>query len=233
MVRLFKILSAFLDQTAQKRRETGEILARLAFETIVNVRFLVKNFHPATIDSYVRRALRHERQLRDKILSNIENRRGDVLPIERRMLNSIDRTARIAGISLETIDPGDKTHWAGQSIYQKAKEIGLGEAYMAMFGGLSHNVHGSWFDIYQHHVTVDETDDGKFSPSLEWDLPRPQILIALGHLTVEAILDVVGFLGGREALDQLRDQLSDLDDRLGQASHAHEEYLCAKPWPQI
>jgi hypothetical protein len=149
MVRLFKILSAFLDQTAQKRRETGETLARLAFETIVNVRFLVKNFHPATIDSYVRRALRHERQLRDKILSNIENRRGDVLPIERRMLNSIDRTARIAGISLETIDPGDKTHWAGKSIYQKANE------------------------------------------------------------------------------------LSDLDDRLGQASHAHEEYLCAKPWPQI
>jgi hypothetical protein len=65
------------------------------------------------------------------------------------MLNSIDRTARIAGISLERIDPGDKTHWAGKSIYQKANE------------------------------------------------------------------------------------LSDLDDRLGQASHAHEEYLCAKPWPQI
>ncbi len=40
MVRLSKLLSAFLDQTVQKRMETSTILSRLAFETIVNVRYL-------------------------------------------------------------------------------------------------------------------------------------------------------------------------------------------------
>jgi len=233
MVRLFKILSAFLDQTAQKRRETGEILARLVFETIVNVRFLIKNFRPEVIDSYVHHALQHERRLRDKILSNIESRGGEVLPIEKRMLDSIDRTARIAAVSLEAIDPDERSPWGKKNIYEKAKEIGLGEAYMAMFGGLSHNVHGSWFDIYQHHVTVDEADDGKFSPSLEWDVPRPQLLTALGHLTLEANLDVVGFLGGQEAMDSVREKLLDLSRRLSQVDQAHETYLCTKVWPQI
>jgi hypothetical protein len=46
MVRLFKLLSALLDQTSQHRRETGDILARLTFETMVNIRYLVNNFSP-------------------------------------------------------------------------------------------------------------------------------------------------------------------------------------------
>src|SRR3989442_14064536 len=44
MVRLSKLLSAFLDQTIQKRMETSTILSRLAFETIVNVRYLIADF---------------------------------------------------------------------------------------------------------------------------------------------------------------------------------------------
>ena len=54
MVRLLKLLSGFLDQTSQKRRETSEILGRLAFETVVNVRYLIVNFSPALVDSYIR-----------------------------------------------------------------------------------------------------------------------------------------------------------------------------------
>ncbi len=44
MVRLFKVLSAFLDQTMQRRYETTTIFARLAFETIVSVRYLCANY---------------------------------------------------------------------------------------------------------------------------------------------------------------------------------------------
>jgi hypothetical protein len=61
MVRLFKLLSAFLDQTMQDRLEIGAILARLCFETCVNVRYLVENFSDDLIDSYVRHSLRHEK----------------------------------------------------------------------------------------------------------------------------------------------------------------------------
>ena len=58
MVRLSKLLSAFLDQIVQKRNETGTIISRLAFETIVNVRYLIANFSPEVINSFIRHSLR-------------------------------------------------------------------------------------------------------------------------------------------------------------------------------
>src|SRR5437899_119710 len=61
MVRLFKLLSVFLDQTVQKRHETSTIISRLAFETIVNARYLISQYSPELIDSFVRHSLRHER----------------------------------------------------------------------------------------------------------------------------------------------------------------------------
>jgi hypothetical protein len=42
MVRLYKLLSAFLDQNVQKRFETNTIISRLAFETIVNAQYLAQ-----------------------------------------------------------------------------------------------------------------------------------------------------------------------------------------------
>ena len=44
MVRLFKLLSAFLDQTVQKRYKTSTIISRLTFETIVNARRSTTHF---------------------------------------------------------------------------------------------------------------------------------------------------------------------------------------------
>ena len=66
MVRLYKLLSAFLDQTVQKQFETSTIISRLAFETIVNAQYLMANFSPELVNSFIGHSLRHERTLRDK-----------------------------------------------------------------------------------------------------------------------------------------------------------------------
>jgi hypothetical protein len=76
MVRLWKILGAFLDQKMQRRYETTTIFARLAFETIVNVRYLADNFDQKLVDSFVRHSFRHERRLFDKINQNVLGRGG-------------------------------------------------------------------------------------------------------------------------------------------------------------
>lgn len=96
MARLSKLLSAFLDQTVQKKMETSTILCRLAFETTVNVRYLIANFSPELINSLVRHSLKHERRLYDTIQTSIQERGRDVRHIEQHMLNSIDRAARIS-----------------------------------------------------------------------------------------------------------------------------------------
>ena len=125
MVRLSKLLRAFLDQTVQKRFETSTILSRLAFETIVNVRYLIANHCPDLVDSFVRHSLRHERRLRDKIQANIQERGGEVQHIEQRMLNSINRAARIAGVTLDSVDLKDRAPWGGKDLRQKAEAVGL------------------------------------------------------------------------------------------------------------
>ena len=229
MVRLSKLLSAFLDQIVQKRNETGTIISRLAFETIVNVRYLIANFSPEVINSFIRHSLRRERRLRDTIQANIQQREGTVLHIEQRMLNSIDRAAQIAGVALESVDLKDRTPWGGKDLRQKSAAVGLEQAYLAVFGGMLHNVHGSWHDLYQFHLDVDE--HGAFTPNLEWGRPRPQPLFALSHLALDAVADFLKFIGGDAALGELREQIQDLDARIELADQAHETYLSDKKWP--
>ncbi|WP_316203352.1 DUF5677 domain-containing protein [Bradyrhizobium sp. SZCCHNS3051] len=231
LVRLTKLLSAYLDQIVQKRFETSMILSRLAFETIVNARYLIANFSPELVNMFVRHSLRHERRLRDTIQANIAERGGEVLHIEQRMLNSIDRAARTAGITLDSVDLRDRTPWGGKDLRRKAEAVGFGEAYLAVFGGMSHNVHGSWHDLYQFHLDVD--DAGGFTPKLEWCRPRPQPLFALGHLSLYAVTDFLTFIGGETAIDQFRGQLRDLDERIEYVDKAHESYLSRKTWPAI
>jgi hypothetical protein len=231
MVRLFKVLSTHLDQTVQRRYETSMIISRLAFETIVSIRFLIAKFSPDLVDSYIRHSLRHERRLWDRIKANIAERGGSIQHIEQRMLNSLERAARIAGITLESIDLKDRTPWGGKNLREKAKVVGLEPAYDAVFGGMSHNVHGAWQDIYQFHLQTD--GNGTFTPKLDWSRPRPQPLFALGHLALDAVADFLEFIGGETAIGQLHEKLRDLNARIDTADHAHETYLSGRTWPAI
>jgi len=229
LVRLFKLLCTLLDQTKQERFETNTIICRLAFETIVNAKYLIANFSPELVDSFIRHSLRHERRLWENIQANIKERGGQILPIEQRMLNSIDRAARMAGVALDTVDLKDRAPWGGKDLRQKAEAVGLGRAYLAGFGGMSHNVHGSWHDLYQFHLTE---ENGAFTPNLEWSRPRPQFLFALGHLAIDAAADFLEFIGGAAAPGELGEQMRDLDARIDLVDEAHENYLSAKVWPE-
>ena len=51
MVRLYKLLHSVLDQTCQRRQETGFILSRLVFETLVNIRYMIREFSPELVES--------------------------------------------------------------------------------------------------------------------------------------------------------------------------------------
>jgi hypothetical protein len=147
------------------------------------------------------------------------------------MLNSINRSAQFAGIGLESVDLKDRAPWGGKNLRDKAKAVGLELAYDAAFGGMSHNVHGAWQDLYQFHL---ESEDGEhFTPKLDWGRPRPQITLALGQLSISAVRSSVAFLGGDLALEELEAQLHELDDRVHSVKVAHETYLSKKTWPAM
>jgi hypothetical protein len=114
---------------------------------------------------------------------------------------------------------------------EKTKVVGLERAYDAVFGGMSHNVHGAWQDLYQFHLQTD--GDGAFTPKLDWLRPRPQPLFALGGLAIDAADDFLMFIGGDAATQHVREQLEDLRRPIHSADHAHETYLSGKTWPEI
>jgi hypothetical protein len=76
LVRLFKLISALLDQICQKRRETTFIVSRLTFETIVNLAYFIEFGSPELFEQYIKYSLRQEKRLHDRITANIEARGG-------------------------------------------------------------------------------------------------------------------------------------------------------------
>jgi hypothetical protein len=198
------MISAFLDQTVQRRRETSFIFARLVFETVVTIRYLIKYFSCELVGSYVKNSFKHEIKLRKKIDQDIAARGGVILPIEDRMM---------------------------KNLYEKADDLGMGDVYLGAFSGPSQSVHGSWGDIYSHCLQTD--GDEMFSPNIEWGYPRPQIITALARLSLFAIDDYFGFIGSPELQEAVREHLSDLGVRLDALDHGHENYLAPKVWPSV
>lgn len=226
VVRLYKLLSAILDQTVQHRRETSFVFARLAFETIVSIRFLIKHFSPELIDSYVKHSFKHEVKLHNKISKNIANRDGEILPIEDRAIKSIDRSFEDAGIKLSDMDGHRERNWGGKNIFEKASDIGLEDAYLGAFAGASHSIHGTWYELYIHNLEME--GDLQFQPKLEWGYPRPQLLNATVKMTISALRDYFEFMAGSQINDVIEVKLRNLFDRVVRVDTAHETYLSAK-----
>ena len=152
MVRLYKLISALLDQICQHRREITFIIARLAFECIVNIRFLIKFGDAAIYDSYVRYSLRQEKRLYERITKESEARQGHTLPVEERMLDLIDKAVKAAGLSIADLSPSCPRDWADKNLYERADLVGLGGTYVGTFGGPSSSVHGNWMDLLEFQL---------------------------------------------------------------------------------
>lgn len=231
MVRLYKMISALLDQTTQRRRDTSFIFARLIFETVVTIRFLIKYFSPDLVADYIKSSFKHEIKLRRSIERNIAERSGVILPIEDRMIKSIDLAFANSGLDAGDLDGYRERNWGGKNLYEKADDLGMSDAYLGAFSGPSQAIHGAWGDIYAHCLKAD--GDGLFSPNLEWSYPRPQLISASANLTLFAIDDYFRFVGGADLQEKVHEELRDLATRLTAFDQAHERYLAQKEWPRI
>jgi hypothetical protein len=194
LVRLYKLISGMLDQTCQRRREISSVLGRLAFECIINLRFLIKHPSKEVFRSYRLYSLKSEKRLKELTENRIESRGGEILPIEKRILASIAKTFEASRLSPEEVIPGKLKNWGGKNIYQKAEELGLADAYVAAFGLASHSVHGNWQDLLEYHLDYDRTN---FKPEFEWHQPRdiplsPHLRVLVILMRALCLLDLVG-----------------------------------------
>ncbi|GAA3854000.1 DUF5677 domain-containing protein [[Pseudomonas] carboxydohydrogena] len=224
LVRLYKLISALLDQVCQRRREITFIIARLTFECIVNLRFLIRHSkNPEIFDSYVAYSFKQEKRLHNRISENIEKRDGDILPVEKRMLASIARAVNMSEMNLDNLSPSKPKEWGNKNLYQRAEEIGLHKVYLGTFGGPSAAVHGNWMDLLEMHLESEDETEG-FTPSLTWTHPRPQIADTTALLAVDAVKDYFQLLFEEDS-EFFDDRLDDLFHRIHRAMEAHEAFL--------
>lgn len=226
LVRLYKLINALLDQICQRRREIAFIIARIAFECIVNLRYLIKFADdPETFDSYVAHSLRQEKRLHNKIRENIAARGGDVLPVESRMLDSIAKAAKASALRIEDLSASRPRNWAEKTLAERADAIGLGDAYLGSFGGASAAVHGSWMDLLEFQLDTNH-NEVSFAPRFAWANPRPQIGQTVAYLATRAVRDYFNFVG-EGPIEFLDTKFDNLSNRIREAAQAHDSFLVA------
>jgi Family of unknown function (DUF5677) len=222
LVRLYKLISALLDQICQRRRETTFILSRLAFETIVNLAYLIEYGSPELFDEYIRYSLRQERRLYDRITANIAARGGIRLPIEDRMLASISAAAIKSGFAIVDLSPNEPKSWGKKNLRQRAEAVGLETMYLAAFGGGSQNIHGNWMDLLEYHL--DEGGNG-FAPNLDWHRPRPQVALAVAQMATDVVWRFFSLIDVFKDVQRLNNRLKDLEERINRANVGHEQFV--------
>ncbi len=227
LVRLYKLVSAMLDQTTQLRRETTYIFARLAFECIINLRYLIKHASTELFNSYVEHSLKHERKLRTRILKGIKERGGEKLAIENRMLNSIDKSFKISGANPNNMTHQGPKNWGNKNIYEKADDLGLADVYLAALGGGSHSIHGNWQDLLDFHLITNH-DNCTFKSDLKWHFPSPQVLNALSLHATLTIIDYMIWINHPEFPEEVVNALVELQNRILLLDKLHEAFLSSQ-----
>jgi hypothetical protein len=187
---------------------------------LVNLQYLVKKNSDEIFEAFVIDSLRHEKKLLETIKTEIQQRNGIELPIERRMLDSIESAFVVSGVTIDQVSNKAASKWKDLKFYDRVAEIGLSAAYLAMFGGPSHNVHGSWQDMLEYHL---EHDESGFSPKLDWHRPRPQVLLTIARFQVETLHIYFPFVTGVERAFHV--ELDDLFLRIDLANRCHEDFL--------
>jgi hypothetical protein len=225
VVRLHKLIGGVLLLSCEARRELAAILVRLVFECGVNLAYLLRGSQEPVFEEFIRSSLAHEKKLMERIQDSVESGGGEPAAIERRMLRSIRRSFDLAGVDPEEVDSKRPRTWGAGGIYARAKQIGWQDPYLAGIGGLSHNVHGSWQDLIDHHVAVD--DQGRFRADSQWHPPRPQYLTACAIVATHCAIKYLAWLAPRRTRE-LRDEFRNLQSRVVTFDRLHEQFLSGR-----
>lgn len=221
MIRITKLQSSFIDQICQGRMEIAMILFRCIGESLINIRYLLEKNSDVLSDKFIEYSLREEKRLLNKIRTNVLER-GSELPIEKRMINSINHTFQVSSFKPEDVNENKRESWE-ETIYKRAEAVGMKDMFFSIFSLPSHDVHGNWQNLLSNHL---EFEDGMFSPNPDWKAPRPQPLFAICVLSAD-----VNRLYLMKALPDCPDRqrvlalLDDLDFRVRIVDKLHEKFL--------
>lgn len=132
--------------------EATAILDRCIFESAVKVRWLCSsNYNKERFNRFKADGLKKDLALKAEVEKNI-NARGSCLPIEDRILASIENYVRISGLAEEEVRQTRKQ----PDLRSMMNDLGMQDLqYVTMQGLGSHHVHGTWSSLLLHYLIPD------------------------------------------------------------------------------
>ena len=224
MIRISKFMLVVTQLSATKNRaEVVHALNRSILESATNLEFLAAKNDAQCFEQFVKFSLGPERELYDLIQKNITARGGEARPIEKRMLESINRVCSASGAKIEEVSQkyGD---WGG-GVRERLKAIDKEELYVGVQRIPSHAVHGTWVDLVMNHLDYD-AKNGFFMPnpdfgSVDARLLGPAAVFVLDATTVY----LERFFSHVPESKVLLARINDLSERILQTDSAHENLM--------
>lgn len=172
----------------------------------------------ARFDSYVMDSLVAEREFLKDVRTQIAGREDVVLPIEERINRSIHETLVAASVKEEDIPSRKANGWPSA---QTRLEL-LGPTAYAAYRTGSGAVHGSFNDIYKHHL---EQVDGGFEIELRPQPFRPQPLLSMALFSLITLDDYSATFLGMPLPAAIASRRDELVQTLYRVDELHEKWL--------
>jgi hypothetical protein len=227
MIRIAKFMVVVAQLAAKgDRAEVVLALNRSIMESAINLEFLIVKNDERYFGQFVRFSLGPERELYDIIQANVAARGGEEWPIENRMLASINDVCQGSGVKIEEVNQkyGD---WGG-GVKERLKAIDKEDLYVAMQRIPSHAVHGTWVDLYMHHLDHDLKSD-VFRPQPKFSWVDARVLGPVATLVLSATkVYIERFFVKIPEINVPLERINDLCTRLTRADVTHEEAVIQK-----
>ncbi|MFC2032060.1 DUF5677 domain-containing protein [Chloroflexota bacterium] len=184
--------------------ETVALIDRSVHESAVIVQWLCLNDSDDGFKRYLASDMKSNIILKNHILTSISERNGEILVIEKRMLDSIEDFIISTGLTEEQI----KETKPLPDLWSMCREIGFSERYYIGIQRMgSHEVHGTWTSLRTHYLRRDKQGEYRLRdldvPPHEnqfMDIPM-MILYALVKF-IECVVEDDGF---REPISSILD----------------------------
>jgi len=198
MNRCARLMLATLDLSHKaKFGETSAIIFRCILESGVKIIWLCKDPVQEKFDRYVGDSLKPEIELEEMIRTNIENRDGEILPIETRMLKSVDFHITKAQTTRQKIVESKKM----PDIATLIKDIGFDRLmYNAFYRMGSHHIHGTWPSLIFHYLE-ESNKEGVFIPRGNDASTRANEFIGTSLIMIKALLAYCEFALDKDSFD--------------------------------
>jgi hypothetical protein len=224
MIRISKFMLVVTQLSATKNRaEVVHALNRSILESATNLEFLTTKNDDQYFAQFVTFSLGPERELYDLIQKNIATRGGEVRPIEKRMLESIDNVCSASGVKIEEVNQkyGD---WGG-GVRERLKALNKEELYVGVQRIPSHAVHGTWVDLIMNHLDYD-AKKSVYTPRPDFGLVDARLLGAIAIFVRDATKVYLGrFFAHVPESKLLFERIDDLSERVFQVDAAHENLV--------